>query len=296
MSALRAEQAGAQGGDFKLTRSDFRTIAAALFEDAGITLPDSKEPLVYSRLAKRLRALRLSSFADYCALITSAEGEEERRHMLAALTTNVTRFFREPHHFDHLKTEVLPKLIAKAERGERVRIWSAGCSIGQEPYSIALTILSIAPHAPNLDIKILATDIDPNVIRDAKAGVYPAAAGENIPPDLRRKFFPSTEGRNGGSIAASDEVKSLIAYRELNLNGPSWPMQGPFEVIFCRNVVIYFDEPTQQVLWGRFEKLLTPDGVLYIGHSERVSGPALDRFSSEGITTYRRVRIVGKGA
>lgn len=275
-------------GEFRMSTRDFRAVAAAIYEDAGISLSDEKQPLVYSRLAKRLRALDLASFDQYVALIESPDGLEERRNMLAALTTNVTRFFREPHHFDHLRSTVLPPLLKDAERGGRVRIWSAGCSNGQEPYSIALTILQVCPRAADLDVKLLATDIDPVMIAQARKGAYDESQVSSIPGELRTKYFETSSEGGVKRWTANAELKSLIAYKELNLNGPSWPMKGPFDAIFCRNVVIYFDEPTQQKLWSRYEKLMTPEGWLYIGHSERVSGPALARFSSEGVTSYRR--------
>ena len=275
-------------GEFGMTERDFRAVAAAIYEDAGISLSDEKQPLVYSRLAKRLRALELQSFRDYVALIESPDGTEERRNMLAALTTNVTRFFREPHHFDHLRSVVLPPLLKDAERGGRVRIWSAGCSNGQEPYSIGLTMLLACPRAADLDIKVLATDIDPVMIAQARNGAYDESQVSSIPAELCRKYFETSNEGGVKRWTANAELKSLIVYKELNLNGVAWPMKGPFDAIFCRNVVIYFDEPTQQKLWARYEQLLTPEGWLFVGHSERVSGPALARFSSEGVTTYRR--------
>ena len=254
-----------------------------LHEDAGIALSGSKATLVYSRLAKRLRVLGLESFRDYCAYLTEAgAGAGERQQMLAALTTNVTRFFREPHHFEHLKTHVLPSLLNKARAGGRVRIWSAGCSTGPEPYSIALTILSIMPEAAKYDIRILASDIDPNVVAEARRGIYAADAAEPIPADLRQRWMR----REGQAWSAGEELRALIAFRELNLIG-NWPMNGRFDAIFCRNVVIYFEEETQSRIWSRFLPLLTPEVRLYIGHSERLSGPAAAAFVSDALTTYR---------
>jgi chemotaxis protein methyltransferase CheR len=274
-------------GEFVFTEEDFAQIAKMLHSDAGISLSDSKATLVYSRLAKRLRVLGLESFRDYCAFLTEAgSGAGERQQMLAALTTNVTRFFREPHHFEHLKTQVLPPLLDKAKAGGRIRIWSAGCSTGPEPYSIALTILSLAPEAAKYDIRILASDIDPNVVAEAKRGVYRAEAAEPIPQDLRQRWM-RREQQDGGSFwAAGDEMRTLIAFRELNLIG-DWPMSGKFDAIFCRNVVIYFEEETQSRIWSRFLPLMTPQGRLFIGHSERLSGPAMSAFASDALTTYR---------
>jgi chemotaxis protein methyltransferase CheR len=269
-----------------LRAQDFSQIAAILHTDTGIHLPESKTSLVYSRLAKRLRALGLRSFREYCTLITTHEGADERQEMIAALTTNVTRFFREPHHFEHLKRVTLPPLVAAARRKGRVRIWSAGCSSGQEPYSIALTLLSLMPDAADFDVKVLATDIDPNMIAAGRAGVYDDDALSAVPADMRKRWFAPASGQGSGKWSANDGLRQLVAFRELNLIG-SWPMRGPFHAIFCRNVVIYFDLKTQSQMWGRFVPLIAPGGFLYIGHSERLTGPATAAFSSEGVTTYR---------
>lgn len=277
---------GVAAGEFLMTSSDFQQIAAMLHADAGIHLPESKATLVYSRLAKRLRALGLKNFRDYCAIVAEHGGADERQQMLAALTTNVTRFFREPHHFEHLRKELLPTLIETAKRGGRIRIWSAACSNGAEPYSIALTVLSALPTALSYDIKILATDIDPNMIEEASRGIYSDAALQPVPSDLRLRYFTSERAAEGKIWQAGEALRSLITFRELNLIG-SWPMRGKFDAIFCRNVVIYFEDATQAKLWSRFVPHLVPRGRLYIGHSERLSGPATPLFDSEAITTYR---------
>jgi chemotaxis protein methyltransferase CheR len=269
-------------GEFLFTAEDFRTIAATLHAAAGIALPDSKATLVYSRLAKRLRALGLESFRDYCALVTGADGLDERQQMIVALTTNVTRFFREPHHFDHLKDQVLPPLLANARRGGQVRIWSAGCSNGQEPYSIALTILSLMPDAPDYDVRILATDIDINMLAEARAGLYSSQVIAPVPGEMRARWFE----REGDGWRASEPLRRLITFNELNLIG-DWPMRRQFQAIFCRNVVIYFEEETQSKVFSRFLPLMSPDARLYIGHSERVCGPAAERLETDGVTTYR---------
>jgi chemotaxis protein methyltransferase CheR len=265
-----------------LSKAEFRAIAAMLYADTGIHLPATKASLVYSRLAKRLRALNLESFHDYCELVSSEAGRAERGEMLSALTTNVTRFFRERHHFDHLECELLPPLLARARAGGKVRLWSAACSTGQEAYSIALCVLAVDPQAPRYDVKILATDIDPRVVAEAKAGVYSAAALSDVPADQRaRRFAPQGEG-----FSIDDDARALISFRVLNLNG-EWPMRGAFDAIFCRNVAIYFDDATQHKLWSRFARQLAPQGWLYIGHSERVAGPAAQRLVPAGVTAYR---------
>lgn len=281
----RSPGGGLVDGEFLFTNEDFKTIAQILHSHAGIALAEGKAALVYSRLAKRLRALGLRSFRDYCALIQDAKGVDERQAMMAALTTNVTRFFREPHHFDHLRDEVMPKLAEHAKRGGRVRLWSAASSNGQEPYSMAITVLAALPEAANLDVKILATDIDPNMIAEGRAGIYREDAVAPVPLDLRRRWFKKAgEGR----WEVADELRELVAFRELNLIG-DWPMKGRFDVIFCRNVVIYFDEATQARLLGRIAGLLRPGGYLYLGHSERLVGPAEALFRLDGTTTYRKL-------
>ena len=272
-------------GEFAFTEGDFRKIAAMVHGDAGIALHETKATLVYSRLAKRLRALGLSSFQDYCALVSGNDGVDERQRMLAALTTNVTRFFREPHHFDHLRQKVLPPLLSAARAGGKVRLWSAACSSGQEPYSAAMTILSLLPEAANHDIKILATDIDPNMVAAARTGIYAEGLLAGMPDEYRRRWTSAAAGQPG-HVQISSEARALVTFNELNLIG-DWPMKGRFDAIFCRNVAIYFDDATQSRLWSRFAPMLPIGGTLYIGHSERVAGPASAHLEPDGITTYR---------
>ena len=279
-------------GEYPLTRRDLAEIAAMIYSDAGISLNESKASLVYSRLSKHIRALGLPGFRDYCQLVSSPAGSAARREMLSHLTTNFTRFFRENHHFEHLRDEVLPGLLARAKAGGRVRIWSAACSDGQEPYSIALTVLALMPNAADFDFKILATDIDPKILGLARAGVYDEAALETVSPAMRKQWFQEVEVQGRRKFQIDDRVKRLITFNELNLMA-QWPFKGTFDVIFCRNVVIYFDEPTQVKIWSRFAGQLPENGHLYIGHSERVSGDAKHVFDNIGITTYR---YLGKNA
>lgn len=280
-------------GEYPLTRRDLAQIAAMIYSDAGIFLNDSKASLVYSRLSKHIRQLGLRGFRDYCDLVSSTAGAPERKEMLSFLTTNFTRFFRENHHFEHLRSDVLPELIAKAKSGGRVRIWSAACSDGQEPYSIALTLLSALPNVADYDIKILATDIDPKILALARAGSYDETALETVSQPMRKQWFSETTVQGRRKWQIDEKVKRLITFNELNLLG-AWPFKGPFDVIFCRNVVIYFDEPTQTRIWARFAENLPVGGHLYIGHSERVAGDAKDQFDNIGITTYRRLGNGGK--
>ena len=283
-TAQKAVNADDASREYEMTDADFRFIAKVLFDEAGIALAESKGPLVYSRLAKRLRKLGIESFKKYCAYLDTPEGKQERQHLLSALTTNVTHFFREPHHFDTLKSEVLPSLIERARQGERVRIWSAGCSNGQEPYSIAALLLSLMPDAADYDLKILATDIDPKILEQARAGVYSDKIADALPNEYKKVYLK--QDAVDKSWRVTPEVRRLISFKELNLVRP-WPVKGPFDVIFCRNVVIYFDQATQEPLWEKFASVLGPKAWLFIGHSERVAGPALDLFETVGVTTYR---------
>lgn len=273
--------------EFMFGDKEFRRIATLIHEDAGIYMPDAKKALVYSRLSKRLRVLGLETFHQYCDLVSGPDGASERHEMLVALTTNLTSFFREPHHFEHLKTTTLPPLLEAARRGGRVRLWSAGCSRGHEPYSIAMAILSVLPNAAEHDIKILATDIDTAVIAEGRAGLYDEKTVARVPATERQRFLVRTEKSAERPYSVGNDLRRLVSFRALNLVGP-WPMHGSFDVIFCRNVLIYFDEPTQETLWERFSAKLAPEGHLYIGHSERVSGPAQHSYDTVGVTTYRR--------
>lgn len=274
--------------EFALTSSDFDLISRILKQEAGIVLLPAKATLVYSRLAKRLRKCGVSTFHDYCTLIQKDIGE--RTSMIEALTTNTTNFFREPHHFEHLQKHVLPGLIASARAGRRVRIWSSASSSGQEPYSIALSIVQSAPDAANLDLRILATDINTAMVDRGAAGIYDSEETADIPRALASRYFVRHEGGggHGSHVVATDEIKRLISFRVLNLFD-DWPMKGMFDVVFCRNVMIYFDAETQAGLWERISRKVAMGGFLYIGHSERVTGPAAEAFRQVGTTTYAKV-------
>lgn len=268
-------------GGFEYTGRDFAEIAGILREATGINLNDTKLTLVYSRLSKRLRSRGLASFRDYCDLIR--EDEDELQRMIEALTTNTTSFFRERHHFEHLQTAVMPGLAAAARSGARVRLWSSAASSGQEPYSIAMTVLSVLPDAASLDIRILATDINAQMVERGQRGQYEREDLSGIPAPLASRYLRT---ENDHAVVC-DELKSLVSFRQLNLH-ERWPMRGSFDVVFCRNVMIYFSADTQAALWQRLGSQVAPGGHLYIGHSERLSGPASSEFELIGITTYRK--------
>ncbi|MFC0384473.1 CheR family methyltransferase [Muricoccus vinaceus] len=270
-------------GDVPFTEEDFTSIVALVREASGIRLGDNKRDLVYGRLRRRLRMLRLDSFAAYRDLLAGPDGPAEQVRLINAITTNLTSFFREAHHFEYLASEFLPGL---SRRDKRLRIWSAGCSSGEEPYSIAMVLHAAMPDLAGWDARILATDIDTEMVAQGTAGRYAPDRAAGIPPEFGRAHVRGLEGEDAVEMSAA--LRSLITFRPLNLLGP-WPMRGPFDAIFCRNVVIYFDKAIQSVLFDRFADMLRPGGHLFIGHSEslfRVSG----RFRHLGRTIYRKLR------
>ena len=267
-----------------LAPREFQAIAALLHRETGIHLPDVKRAMVEGRLAKRLRLLGLSDFAAYLAFVEGCSGADERRRMISALTTNVTRFNREPHHFEALRRLILPALAPAVRKGGRLRLWSAACSSGEEPYSIVLAILAALPEAPRLDVRVLATDINADMVARGEAGVFPGAALADVEPAERSRWFEPVDG----GWRAGSEMAGLVAFRVLNLMG-EWPMHGRFDAIFCRNVAIYFDVPTQERLWERMAGLIPAGGHLFIGHSERLTGSAVRMFRSVGTTMYQRL-------
>jgi chemotaxis protein methyltransferase CheR len=273
-------------GPLQLTDADFMVIAEIVHRDFGLHLPLNKKDLVVSRLGRRVKSLGLQDFASYARLLQSPAGEEEVQGLRTLLTTNVTRFFRENHQFTVLRDSVLPPLVARARAGGRVRLWSAGCSAGQEPYSLALTILDLCPEAPDLDLLILATDIDPEVLDQARAAIYPPDEADSIPASMQ-KHLVDRSPRPGGDFQIGDRARALVRIAELNLMR-DWPMRGTLDVIFCRNVVIYFTPKDQTVLWQRFSAALPAGGHLFIGHSERLTGPASHDFDRLGNNVFRR--------
>lgn len=273
--------------EFEFADQDFQRIRRIINEIAGISLAEGKRELVYSRLSRRLRQLGLRRFDEYCRLLeTGGEDNPELGEFVNALTTNLTSFFRESHHFDFLGKELLPALIRERSlSNRRIRIWSAGCSTGEEPYSIAMVVRETLP-AVGWDVKILATDLDSNVLATADRGVYDANRVKDLSEVRLRRWFQKGRDAQSGQVRVAPELRDLIVFRRLNLM-LDWPMSGPFDVIFCRNVVIYFDKPTQRVLFERFADLLAERGHLFVGHSESLF-KVTDRFVPLGKTIYRR--------
>lgn len=262
----------------------FAAIAEMAKKEAGLVLPEGKMTMVQSRLRKRLMATGQPDYESYCRFVASAAGDEERRQMISALTTNVSHFFRESHHFDILRDQVLPVLQQKARNGQRIRIWSAGCSSGQEPYSISMCLHHAAPDLFSHDLLILGTDIDPAILEKAQAATYSDQQVSGIPSEMRSSYLVKESA--AGQYRVSDQIRRIVRFRELNLLR-DWPMKGQFDVIFCRNVVIYFDAPTQASLWPRFRQRLDPGGWIFLGHSERISDSAMSLFEPNGMTAYR---------
>ena len=269
--------------EYAFTDVHFDLVRTLIGKYAGISLNDTKRQLVYRRLARRLRAMNLSSFDAYCDLVRD-EGSAEIENFINAITTNLTAFFREHHHFEWLAQQVVPTLLKTNAASRSIRIWSAGCSTGEEPYSIAMTMLEALGNNTGWDVKVLATDIDSNVVSTAAAGIYPAHRQQGIGEARLKRWF-TTAGGGAGNLRIKDEVRSLVRFAPLNLM-EQWPFKGPFDVIFCRNVVIYFDKETQGRLFGRYAEVLARHGYLFIGHSETMFGTCT-RFDAKGQTTYR---------
>jgi len=271
--------------EFELTDAEFNRLRELVREHTGIALSDAKRELVYGRLARRLRKLKLASFAEYCTLIEDRPAEE-MQELTNAITTNLTSFFRENYHFEQLAAEVLPQVERSRAGTRRVRLWSAGCSTGEEPYSLAVVVREALAHLHGWDIKLLATYIDSKVIATAAEGVYGEERLKGIGAERVRRWFPRAAGQPG-NCEASAELKTLITFRQLNLFDP-WPMKGPFDIIFCRNVVIYFDKDTQRALFERMAQVQEPGGWLFVGHSENLFS-VTSRYKLVGRTVYRRV-------
>ncbi|MEI8396444.1 MAG: protein-glutamate O-methyltransferase [Rhodospirillaceae bacterium] len=287
---IRDDTSGAASRrEFRFERTHFDFIAGLLYRLTGISLAPHKIEMVYSRLARRLRELGLKDFDSYCARLESEKAEDEVRFLVNALTTNLTSFFREQHHFDHLAKTVLPAVREnqKDTSPPKLRIWSAGCSSGPEPYTIAMVLCSQIPDLRRWDARILATDIDTHMVATAQRGVYSAESAKTIPPDLRERFTRRIKDAPGEpEMTMADELRRLITFKPLNLL-ESWPMRGSFDAIFCRNVLIYFDRPGRIEVIERFASLLPPDGFLYLGHSESLYGVS-GSFNQIGSTIYKR--------
>lgn len=250
--------------EFNYSEADFEKVRQVIYRKAGINLSDSKKQLVYSRLARRLRALKLENFSAYLTYLN--ENEQEQEEFINALTTNLTAFFREPHHFT-----MLADYAKKMQHNSRpLRVWCSASSTGEEPYSIAISLAeAYGTYEP--PVEIIASDIDSNVLREASAGIYSLQRLESLSLERKKQFFQRGKGVNAGKARVVQELRNLIDFRHINLLDATWPLQGSFDIIFCRNVMIYFDKTTQLKLLERMTRLLKPEGLYIAGHSESFS-------------------------
>ncbi len=270
--------------EFDFSDADFQALSKVAYEHAGIMLPEAKKNLLYGRLSRRLRSLGLTSFEEYRQYLKENSGEELQL-FVNALSTNHTKFFREQHHFEHFVSDVVTPFLAANPSGGRLRIWSAGCSSGEEPHTIALILAAEIKDLASRDVRILATDIDTDVLRKAAQGIFSSEAVSAVPAKYRAPLSKASDGSD--NVVVDRKVCSLISFGHLNFMDDKWPMRGPFDAIFCRNVMIYFDGPTKNRLVDRFTDLLRVGSWLYIGHSESLLG-SHPRLKLAGRTIYRR--------
>ncbi|WP_266172190.1 CheR family methyltransferase [Dyella subtropica] len=282
-----ANMAVAGTGGPVLGDADFRFLREFVLEHCGIALSDQKRQLVQGRLLRRLRALGMKEFGSYCELLRR-DPQGEMGDLASAISTNVTSFFRESHHYDLLEQMLLPQwLNQKRRQSDRLRIWSAGCSTGEEPYALAMVLAeAMERHGADVDAKILATDLSPQALAGAREGVYSIDKLSGVSPERRKRWFLRGEGSYDGLACVHPRLRELVAIQPLNLLH-EWPMQGVFDAIFCRNVVIYFDKPTKERLFRRYAGKLVPEGYLFLGHSESMHGLS-DDFDLVGRTVYRK--------
>jgi chemotaxis protein methyltransferase CheR len=252
---------------FSITEKEFNLFRDIIYRQTGIQMTEKKRNLIVARLSKRLRALNLSNFSEYYEYLnTSFDAPDELNNLINRITTNKTDFFREKHHFDFLVNEIFPSFIDSARKSgaRRLRIWSAGCSSGEEPYSIAMTVADFFKDERGWDLKILATDLDTDILMKAAKGVYSSQQITPVPINYLSKYFV----RTSQGYEVSPHIKAMIAFRRLNLMDPSFPMKKPFDIIFCRNVMIYFDEETRKDLVKKYYSHLSDNGYMFVGHSE----------------------------
>ncbi len=270
----------------QISEKEFLRLRNLVYEEAGIWLSQAKAALLVGRLAKRLRLHELKSFKQYYELVINSP--EERIHMLDALSTNETRFFREPQHFELLRSFVFPKWAEEAATGRRarkIRVLSAGCSTGQEPYSLAMVLLDHFPATDGWEIEIIATDLSTRVLEIAQAGIWPDTKAEEIPTPYLKAFMLKGFADQVGRMRAGPEIRSIIRFFRMNLNEPAYPLTGKFDMVFCRNVLIYFDQRGREQVVRRLASFLSPDGYLFLGHAESLHSMS-DRLRSVIPTVY----------
>jgi chemotaxis protein methyltransferase CheR len=272
-----------------LSMRDFGKLSRFIYDTCGIKMPEVKATMLEARLQKRLRALGMHSFSEYCDFLFSPQGlEQELVQMLDVVTTNKTDFFREPDHFEHLTQRVLPDWLKRHE-GSTLSIWSAGCSSGEEPYTLAMVLSEFALKNPRFDFRILATDISTRVLEKAKTAIYAESQVEPVPHDLKRKYLLRSKDRSSGTVRIVPELREKVRFRRLNFMDEDFGMRDQMDVIFCRNVIIYFDRPTQEKLLQRFHRQMKIGAFIFMGHSETLSGLNVPLVSVYP-TVYRRLR------
>ncbi|NHZ47516.1 CheR family methyltransferase [Nitratidesulfovibrio liaohensis] len=270
----------------------FDRMSRFVYEQVGIKLPGSKRVMLEARLQKRLRVLGMASYDQYVDYLFTEKGfDEELRNFIDVVTTNTTEFFREPRHFDYLTATLLPGWTAEAVRlrAQRpLRVWSAGCSIGMEPYTLAMVLRDYQERTPGFSFSILATDISSRALQQAVRAVYDEERVHNVPDQFRKRYLLRSRDRSRRLVRIGPELRSAVRFERLNFMDP-FSFSEPMDIIFCRNVIIYFDKPTQEGLFSRFSQCLRPDGHLFIGHSESLTGMALP-LEQVAPTVYRRTR------
>lgn len=270
----------------ELSERQFDVLCEIAKSQAGLMISSSKRQMIQSRLTRHLRELRRTDLDAFLKDIVAEKTGPLTNGLISVLTTNVSSFFREKHHFESLERDLLPQMLKKARAGGKVRIWSAGCSSGQEPYSIAILLLKRVPDIASLDFKILGTDIDRNIIARAQAALYSDDEANTL-PETDRKVFVETSNNGKQSNKIIGRATDLVSIKPLNLL-QDWPMKHQFDAVFCRNVLIYFDTATQQTLWPRFHAALSDGGYLFLGHSERIQNSEAFGFFPCGVTTYQK--------
>ncbi|MGM0542026.1 MAG: CheR family methyltransferase [Pseudomonadota bacterium] len=269
--------------EFDFTEQDFKRVQKIVYDFAGIDLNQSKINLVYNRLAKRIRFLTLTSFGQYLDYV-EAQGESEFIQLINSVTTNLTFFFRENHHFEYLAEQVIPSLLISNAASRKIRIWSAGCSTGEEPYSLAIMLKEKVPS--DWDAQVIATDLDSSVVQTGLNGVYTIDRLKGVSDARQKRWFLKGSGSKDGYVKVKPELQEIIKFDQLNLMS-EWPIKDSIDVIFCRNVVIYFDKPTQSKLFDRYADRLPIGGHLFIGHSESLY-KVCNRFELLGQTIYKK--------
>ena len=275
-----------------LKTRDFQQLSGFIYSQLGIKMPDSKSTMLSGRLAKRLRALGLASFSQYCDFLFSSKGQEEEMvHLISAVTTNKTDFFREPSHFDYLVNTALPVLKTLRTYSTRnpLRIWSAGCSTGEEPYTLAMVLADEEMSRSGPCFEILATDISMRVLDIARRAVYPMERIEPVPMAMRKKYLLRGRNKRNPEVRITQELRKAVRFGRLNFMDEEFGLPEPVDIIFCRNVIIYFDKPTQERLMQKFSRHLQPGGYLFLGHSESLHGYETP-FVQVAPTIYRHTR------